>query len=59
MKDDLIEPKTELVVEELGETVSVGSDDALLLSMGKKPELKRVYNFWTCKCGAREAAGPD
>ncbi|KAF2119073.1 amino acid permease-domain-containing protein [Lophiotrema nucula] len=29
------------------ETVSVTSDDALLLSMGKKPELKRVYNFWT------------
>ena len=27
--------------------VSVNSDDALLMSMGKKPELKRVYNFWT------------
>lgn len=27
---------------------SVSSDDALLMSMGKKPELKRVYNFWTC-----------
>jgi choline transport protein len=26
----------------------VSSDDALLMSMGKKPELKRVYNFWTC-----------
>lgn len=29
------------------ETGSVHSDDALLASMGKKPELKRVYNFWT------------
>lgn len=28
---------------------SVNSDDALLLSMGKKPELQRVYNFWTCE----------
>lgn len=26
---------------------SVNSDDALLMSMGKKPELKRIYNFWT------------
>jgi hypothetical protein len=32
---------------EEGDTKSVGSDDALLMSMGKKPELKRVYNFWT------------
>jgi len=31
----------------LEETASVNSDDALLMSMGKKPELKRVYNFWT------------
>lgn len=31
----------------LEEAVSVNSDDALLMSMGKKPELKRVYNFWT------------
>ena len=30
------------------EAISVTSDDALLLAMGKKPELKRVYNFWTC-----------
>lgn len=28
---------------------SINSDDALLLSMGKKPELRRVYNFWTCE----------
>lgn len=25
------------------------SDDALLNSLGKTAELKRVYNFWTCK----------
>lgn len=29
------------------ELASVNSDDALLMSMGKVPELKRVYNFWT------------
>jgi hypothetical protein len=33
----------------LEDAKSVNSDDALLMSMGKKPELKRVYNFWTCK----------
>jgi hypothetical protein len=26
---------------------SINSDDALLISMGKAPELRRVYNFWT------------
>ncbi|RVX66689.1 hypothetical protein B0A52_09502 [Exophiala mesophila] len=31
----------------LEDVKSVSSDDALLMSMGKKPELKRVYNFWT------------
>lgn len=31
----------------LEEAISVTSDDALLMSMGKKPELKRIYNFWT------------
>jgi hypothetical protein len=25
-------------------------DDARLLAMGKKPELQRVYNTWTCEC---------
>lgn len=34
-------------VSSLEEAISVNSDDALLLSMGKKPELRRVYNFWT------------
>jgi hypothetical protein len=29
------------------EAIFVSTDDALLMSMGKKPELKRVYNFWT------------
>lgn len=33
----------------LEDVKSVSSDDALLMSMGKKPELKRVYNFWTRK----------
>lgn len=32
---------------EEGDVKYIGSDDALLISMGKKPELKRVYNFWT------------
>jgi hypothetical protein len=40
------------VTEEVGIVItkdgsSVSGDDALLMSMGKKPELKRVYNFWT------------
>jgi hypothetical protein len=35
--------------EELGDVLSLNSDDALLVSLGKTPELKRVYNFWTCK----------
>ena len=30
-----------------GEAKSVSSDDALLMSIGKTPELRRVYNFWT------------
>ena len=46
--------KVEFVAADLDTTVSleeaksISSDDALLMSMGKKPELKRVYNFWTC-----------
>jgi len=32
-------------VEENGKIIS--DDDALLISMGKTGELKRVYNFWT------------
>lgn len=24
-------------------------DDARLLAMGKRPELRRVYNTWTCE----------
>jgi hypothetical protein len=31
--------------EELGEASSLNSDDALLASMGKTPELKRIYNY--------------
>jgi hypothetical protein len=41
------------VTEEIGTVITkdgtpVSNDDVLLMSMGKKPELKRVYNFWTC-----------
>ena len=49
MGEDTIE-----TVEKIGygsdveELKSINSDDALLASMGKAPELKRVYNFWTC-----------
>ena len=50
MKDGKFDVATEdldttLSVEEAAKSVS--SDDALLMSMGKMPELKRVYNFWT------------
>jgi choline transport protein len=41
--------KTDIAEISDSEAVSVGTDDALLMSMGKKPELKRVYNFWTRK----------
>ena len=27
----------------------VDKEDIVLASLGKKPELRRVYNFWTCK----------
>lgn len=27
----------------------LSSEDELLLSLGKVPELKRVFNFWTCE----------
>jgi hypothetical protein len=43
----------ETAVGTLDEWKSISSDDAVLLSMGKKPELKRVYNFWTCEWTAR------
>jgi hypothetical protein len=41
--------KTDIAEISDSEAVSVNTDDALLMSMGKKPELKRVYNFWTRK----------
>jgi len=41
--------KTDIAEISDSEAVSVSTDDALLMSMGKKPELKRVYNFWTRK----------
>jgi choline transport protein len=49
MKEDAIETVAEDAASgSLEDLKSVSSDDALLMSMGKKPELKRVYNFWTC-----------
>lgn len=47
MKEEEIRP-AEIAVDELGEKSSISNDDALLISMGKAPQLKRVYNFWTC-----------
>jgi len=32
-----------------GGSGSICSDDTYLMTLGKKPELKRVYNFWTRK----------
>lgn len=43
-------PEVETSVGAVEEWKSISSDDAVLLAMGKKPELKRVYNFWTCEC---------
>jgi hypothetical protein len=50
MKDEEIEYAAQDLNQTLSvdEAKSINSDDALLLSMGKKPELRRVYNFWTC-----------
>jgi len=50
MKDEKTEYVTDDVDVVAEEAKSVSSDDALLISMGKKPELKRVYNFWTRRC---------
>ncbi|OAL24488.1 hypothetical protein AYO20_10646 [Fonsecaea nubica] len=49
MKDETIEYVAEDLdaTTTLEEAKSINSDDALLMSMGKKPELRRVYNFWT------------
>ena len=49
MKDEGIEYAAQDLNQTLSvdESKSINSDDALLLSMGKKPELRRVYNFWT------------
>lgn len=50
MKDDTIETvdPADTGLGSLEDLKSISSDDALLISMGKAPELKRVYNFWTC-----------
>lgn len=39
-----------IAIEELGNRSAISDDDARLLAMGKKPELRRVYNFWSCMC---------
>ena len=38
-----------IMVGDMEQVKLVSGDDALLMSMGKAPELKRVYNFWTCE----------
>lgn len=48
MKDEKLNSSTDEVGSD-GDLVSMSNDDALLMSMGKKPELRRVYNFWTCR----------
>jgi hypothetical protein len=49
MKDDTIETvdTVDTGLGSLEDLKSINSDDALLISMGKAPELRRVYNFWT------------
>lgn len=53
MKDDKVNYVSEEGLATASSSVDEGklftSDDTLLMSMGKKPELRRVYNFWTCK----------
>jgi hypothetical protein len=50
MKEVAIDSVTDTPSEDFGgELASVNSDDALLMAMGKAPELKRVYNFWTVR----------
>jgi hypothetical protein len=42
------------------ETLSHGSDEDTLISLGHKPELKRTYNFWSCRTlNAFERPRPD
>ena len=31
------------------DNVGLSSDESRLISLGHKPELKRTYNFWSCK----------
>jgi hypothetical protein len=47
MKDDVVDTVTEDLgnVSTLEEAKSINSDDALLMSMGKKPELRRGELF--------------
>jgi choline transport protein len=47
--EDAKGPGIETSIGAMDECKSISSDDAVLLAMGKKPELKRVYNFWTCQ----------
>lgn len=47
MKDEDAGVATVTAYDLGGAGSSIDDGDALLLSMGKKPELRRVYNFWT------------
>jgi hypothetical protein len=38
---------------------SISGDDERLISMGKKPQLKRIYNFWTCMFETPNLDNPD
>jgi hypothetical protein len=48
MKEEYSNPIAEIAIEELGERSAICNDDARLLALGKKPQLKRVHSFWSC-----------
>jgi hypothetical protein len=47
-KGNIIDLPAGVAVEELGEGGTISDDDATLLALGKKPELRRVHSFWSC-----------
>lgn len=48
-KEESGDPLAGVAVEELGEGSVISDDDATLIALGKKPELRRVHSFWSCK----------
>jgi hypothetical protein len=46
-KDETSDPVAGVAVEELGEGSIISDDDATLIALGKKPELRRVHSFWS------------